>query len=125
MFLFVKRIILSCYSLFDKFKRTTFVVAFGQEMRLTSLNFPILEFRYFTSVRLDHLQRFFVYIQPTSLFHVWRLNTPWRGLIYFLKRVHGERRRTWVWMRAGGDNTEKPYDTYRDYSFEVCRATDW
>jgi len=28
-------------------------------------------------------------------------------------------------MRAGGDNTEKPYDTYRDYSFEVCRATDW
>nr|DAJ81284.1 MAG TPA: hypothetical protein [Caudoviricetes sp.] len=42
MFLFVKRTILFYFFLFNKFKRTIFVIAFGQEMRLTSLNFPHL-----------------------------------------------------------------------------------
>nr|DAN48139.1 MAG TPA: hypothetical protein [Caudoviricetes sp.] len=38
-----------------------FAFAFVQEMQMTSLNFPTWEFRYFTSVRLAHLQRFLFY----------------------------------------------------------------
>ena len=90
MFIYVKRTIYFYFYSFIKFKRTNFAIAFGQEMRLTSLNYPIWEFRYFTSVRLDHLQRFlFIYNRPQ--FYLSRPQPPWGSLISHKGSKRGRR----------------------------------